>query len=211
MLAHLDTEAYLHVIQQEHPNDFSFTVVRIAFYSESFDIYTSNFDINDPPSDGKIQIPHDGTGPGIAWAKRSELGEAMAILMAKYIKDPEHFAYLNKLIVLSGPRSYSLQETAKVISNVVGQDIYIEEVPVDVYARLPHILVNIVLYSLISRPRLSSSSCCIQSLLMPLLCTLSATLSMNPTSRILKPPVRDYRRDTVPPLSRVSGMGWPPA
>lgn len=155
MLAHLDTETYLHVLQQEHPQDFSFTVVRIGLYSESFDLYTANFDINNPPADGKIQIPHDGTGPGIAWAKKSELGEAMANLMEKYLKDPEHFPYNNKMIVLSGPRSYSLNETAKTFSNVLGREISIQEVPVDVYANLPQVKVSSVTFSLILHPRLS--------------------------------------------------------
>lgn len=143
MLAHLDTEAYLRSLHEHDPEQFSYTVVRVGLYSESFPIYTASFDINRPPKDGKIRVPHDGDGPGIAWAKRHELGEAVAKLIAMYEHDPELFPWKNKLMVLSGPRSYSLNETAKVFSNILGREITVQEVSVDEYANLPEVKVSL--------------------------------------------------------------------
>ncbi|KAJ9101688.1 hypothetical protein QFC21_003026 [Naganishia friedmannii] len=137
MLAHLDTEAYLRSIHEQDPGKLSYTVVRVGLYSESFPIYTASFDINHPPKDGKIRVPHNGEGPGIAWAKREELGEAVARLIAIREQDPENFAWKNKLMVLSGPKAYSLNETAKVFSDVLGREITVQEVSVDEYADLP--------------------------------------------------------------------------
>lgn len=142
MLAHLSTESYLASLHEKDPRGFSYTVIRIGLYSESFPIYTASFDINNPPADGKIRIPHDGSGPGIAWAKRAELGEAVAKLIETYVQDPEKFAFKNKLMVLSGPKEYSLAETAKVFSDVLGREIGIEEVSVDEYANLPQVKVS---------------------------------------------------------------------
>lgn len=152
MLAHLDTEAYLAKLHENDPDNFSYTVVRVGLYSESFSIYTASFDINNPPPDGKIRIPHNGGGPGIAWAKRSELGEAVAKLIAMYEQDPINFPFKNKLMVLSGPKEYSLAETAKVFSNVLGRDIVIEQVSVDEYANLPQVKVRSFFFSLTLAP-----------------------------------------------------------
>jgi hypothetical protein len=148
MLAHLDTESYLASLHEKDPQGFNYTVIRIGLYSESYPIYTASFDINNPPADGKIRIPHDGAGPGIAWAKRAELGEAVAKLIATYMQDPETFAYNNKLMVLSGPKEYSLAETAKVFSDVLGREIVIEEVSIDEYANLPAVKVKYMPFSL---------------------------------------------------------------
>jgi uncharacterized protein YbjT (DUF2867 family) len=146
MLAHLDTEAYLASLHAQDPQGFSYTVVRIGIYSESFPIYNAAFDINDPPADGKIRVPHDGSGPGLAWAKREELGQAVAKLIAMYERDPEQFPFLNKLLVLSGPKEYSLAETAQVFSDVLGREIAIQEVSVDEYANLPQVQVGFLVY-----------------------------------------------------------------
>ncbi|KAJ9117048.1 hypothetical protein QFC22_004707 [Naganishia vaughanmartiniae] len=162
MLAHLSTEAYLRSLQEQDSQNFSYTVVRVGLYSESTDLYTASFDINNPPADGKIRIPHNGGGPGLSWAKKSELGEAVAKLIAVYQADPEYFPYKNKLMVLSGPRAYSLSETAKVFSNVIGREIVIEEVSVDEYAELPQVKVRDffrLLFSLSFPHRLSRNKC----------------------------------------------------
>lgn len=155
MLPHLDTEAYLVELAREDPS-FSYTIVRIGVYSESYPIYTASFDINAPPSpsdgnnhgndDGRdtIRIPHDGAGPGISWAKRSELGEAVAKLMVQYVEhpNPETFEWRNKMMVLGGPKEYSLKETVDVLSDVVGRELRITEIPVDEYVNLPAVKVS---------------------------------------------------------------------
>lgn len=142
MLAHLATESYLASLHAQDPQGFSYTILRIGLYAESFPIYTAGFDLHDPPADGKIRVPHDGEGPGIAWAKRAELGEAVARLMAMYKRDPAGFPYMNELVVLSGPKEYSLAETARVFSDVLGREITIEQVSIDEYANLPQVKVR---------------------------------------------------------------------
>lgn len=132
--AHLDTERYLKAIAA-HDSSFSYTVVRIGIYSESFPIYTAFWDIQNPADE--IRIPHDGSGPGIAWAKRDELGEAVSVLLKAYAADPKSFKYTNKTLILSGPKAWTLQETAEVFSRVldrVRSPIKIKQVSVWDYA-----------------------------------------------------------------------------
>jgi len=139
MLAHLDTEAYLESLVSP---SFSYTIIRQGLYSESFSVYTANFDLptaakSETPL--KIRIPHDGSGPGVAWAKRDELGEATAHIMAEYQSDPKNFRYKNKRIILSGPKAYSLAETASIFSKVLGKPVSIEKVSIDDYADQPNV------------------------------------------------------------------------
>lgn len=139
MAAHLSTEQYLAQVQQKNPTTFSYTAVREGLYSESYPIYTAFFDINNPPASGEIRIPHNGSGPGISWAKRDNLGEATARLIVRYIEDPASFPWLNKIIVLSGPRAYTLSETADVFSHILGKPIKIVETSVDDYVQQPQV------------------------------------------------------------------------
>jgi hypothetical protein len=138
MLAHLDTEAYLASLVGP---SFSYTVIRQGLYSESFPVYMANFDLHkaraSPASSLSIRIPHDGSAPGIPWAKRDELGEATAKLLAEYASDPASFRFTNKLIILSGPKVYTLNETAEVFSKVLGKEVKIQEVTVDGYVEQP--------------------------------------------------------------------------
>jgi uncharacterized protein YbjT (DUF2867 family) len=140
MLAHLTTEEYLASLVSP---TFSYTVIRQGLYSESFPVYTANFDLAkaaaSKETEFKIRIPHDGSGPGVPWAKRDELGEATARIMGEYTKDPANFRFKNKMIILSGPREYSLNETASVFSKVLGKSVTIEEVSVDEYADQPNV------------------------------------------------------------------------
>ncbi|KAH8433745.1 uncharacterized protein LDX57_011379 [Aspergillus melleus] len=135
MGAHLATEKYLAELQSRKAGTFTYTSVREGLYSESFPIYTSWFDPADPVSE--ITIPHDGSGPGVAWVKRDELGEATAKLIASYVTDPAGFAHLNRKLLLSGPRELSLNETAEVLGKAVGRPVRIREISVDEYVRLP--------------------------------------------------------------------------
>lgn len=140
MLAHLATEEYLASLVSP---TFSYTVIRQGLYSESFPVYMANFDLAkalaSSETELKIRIPHDGSGPGVPWAKRDELGEATARLMGEYAQDPANFRFNNKMIILSGPREYSLGETAAVFSKVLDKSVKIEEVSVDEYADQPNV------------------------------------------------------------------------
>ncbi|KAL3469809.1 hypothetical protein BJX99DRAFT_240639 [Aspergillus californicus] len=136
MLAHLATEKYLAQLHDKNPQ-FTYTVVREGLYSESFPLYTAFFDLRTPSNE--IRIPHDGSGPGLAWAKQDELGEATAKLIAQHAEDPAGFSYLNKTILLSGPRALSLDETADVFSRVLDKPVKVRQVPVEEYVKQPQV------------------------------------------------------------------------
>ncbi|KAI2788254.1 hypothetical protein POX_e06267 [Penicillium oxalicum] len=140
MLAHVATEKYLAELHDQDPQ-FTYTVVRQGVYSESFPVYTACFDLK-APSD-EICIPHDGSGPGIAWAKQDELGEATANLIAQHAKDPATFPYLNKTIILSGARALSLNETVDTFSRVLNKSVKICQVDVEEYANQPQVQASL--------------------------------------------------------------------
>ncbi|KAJ5960675.1 uncharacterized protein N7479_007825 [Penicillium vulpinum] len=133
MGAHIVTEKYLSTVQDK----ISYTSVREGIYTESFPIYTAFYDLKNPADE--VAIPHSGKGPGVAWVKRDELGEATAKLIVSYIKDPARFKYVNKAILLSGPREITLAETVEILGRVVGKDLKIREISVDEYVDLPQI------------------------------------------------------------------------
>lgn len=136
MLAHIATEKYLAQLHDQDPN-FTYTIIRQGLYSESFPLYTAFFDLKNPSNE--ICIPHDGSSPGLAWAKQDELGEATAKLIAQHAQDPAAFPYLNKTVLLSGPRAWSLNETADVFSHVLNKSIRVRQVPVDEYVKQPQV------------------------------------------------------------------------
>jgi hypothetical protein len=136
MQAHLDTERYLASIAAEDKS-FTYTAIREGIYSESYPVYTAFFDIGNPVEE--IKIPHDGSGSGIAWAKQSELGEATANLVAQHAKVPADFEHLNKTVLLSGPRVWSLAESVEVIAKEIGKPVAIRQVSVEEYAELPQV------------------------------------------------------------------------
>ncbi|KAJ5773654.1 hypothetical protein N7457_008550 [Penicillium paradoxum] len=133
MGAHVATENYLSFLQDKT----TYTNIREGLYSESFPIYTAWFDPQHPADE--ITIPHSGSGPGVAWVKRDELGEATAKLIVSYINEPSKFEYLNKTLLLSGSREISLAETVEILGRSVGKDLRIREISVDEYVRLPQI------------------------------------------------------------------------
>jgi len=134
MQAHLDTEEYLASIAAKD-SSFSYTVIRQGIYSESFPIYTAFFTLTSEQDE--IQIPHDGSGSGVAWAKRDELGEATAQMMRLYTKSPKDFRYINKTVLLSGPKVWSYPETLSVLSNASGKQLRLRSVSVDEYVNQP--------------------------------------------------------------------------
>lgn len=150
MQAHLDTEAYLASLALAHFKSFTYTCIREGIYSESFPMYTSFF--SPKASADAVLIPHDGLGPGIAWAKRAELSEATARIIAMYYnygygagesagENPsnEQFPYTNQVVLLSGPRAWTLKQTITLLSEVAGKRVEISPVTVADYIRLPHV------------------------------------------------------------------------
>ena len=136
MQAHLDTEAYLRRCAAESGGAFSFTAIREGLYSESFPIYTGFFDPADA-AQTEIRIPHDGTQPGVAWVKRDELGEASARLIKAYAEEPRSFIYLNEVVLLTGTRIWTLEETVRVLAEAAGREITLKPVSVEEYVKSP--------------------------------------------------------------------------
>lgn len=134
MRAHIDTEQYLTKLSHEVP-DFAFTVVRQGLYSESYPMYTAFFDTKSPSEE--IKIPHDGSGPGIAWVKREDLGEGNAELVKRLLDKPNEFQYRNSTVLLSGQKTLTLAETVAILSEIAKAPVKIKNVPVEVYARQP--------------------------------------------------------------------------
>ena len=135
MQAHLSTEKHLRKLANEDKN-FTYTSIREGLYHESFPIYTSFFDPKNP-GDGVVRIPHDGSGPGVSWAKRDELGEASAKLIASYAQNASSSGYTNATVLLTGEQVLTLNEIVKVLSEVAGKSVRIEQVSLDEYVKQP--------------------------------------------------------------------------
>lgn len=61
--------------------------------------------------DEQVKVPCKGAGRGVAWAKIDDLGEATARLVQSYIHGNGVNEYQNKIVLLSGPKVYSIAET----------------------------------------------------------------------------------------------------
>lgn len=139
MQAHLDTENYLEQCRQKR-DGFTYTIVREGLYSESFPLYTAFFDPTQPRNE--IKIPHDGSGPGIAWVKREELGEGTAELTTQYFKQPAEFQWKNKTVLLSGQKTLTLAETIKILGEIAQVPVKITQVSDDEFATQPDVIRN---------------------------------------------------------------------
>lgn len=137
MQAHLVMEKRLGEIAAAD-GGFTWTSIREGLYHESFPIYTSFWTLEQPFNE--ILIPHDGSGPGVSWVKRDELGEASAKLLAQFAESPSTFAWVNKRVILTGPKEWSLNDTVKVLGAAVGKDVRIRQVGIDEWMAQPQIL-----------------------------------------------------------------------
>ncbi|KAM0716321.1 hypothetical protein Q7P37_007766 [Cladosporium fusiforme] len=134
MRAHVDTEQYLTKLSREVPG-FAFTVVRQGLYSESYPLYTAFFDPRSPSEE--IKIPHDGSGPGIAWVKREELGEGNAEFVKRFLDNPTEFQYRNSTVLLSGQKTLTLAGTVDILGEIANAPVKIKNVSVEDYAKQP--------------------------------------------------------------------------
>lgn len=137
MQAHLRTEAWLREFVAGDPQ-VTFTAIREGIYSETYPMYTGFPDLQG--SDIEIALPHDGKAPGIAWVSIDNLGEATAKLIAEYLHDPSTQRYSNKIVLLSGPRAWTLGETIDVLSRVAGKKITFRQGSFDEYATNPRVV-----------------------------------------------------------------------
>ncbi|KAI9037323.1 uncharacterized protein KD926_000610 [Aspergillus affinis] len=139
MQAHLDTEGYLDECTRQHAG-FAYTVIREGLYSESYPLYTAFFDLKHPVDE--IKIPHDGSGPGIAWVKREELGEGTAELVKRFVQDQAGFKYRNQKVLLSGSKTLTLGETVAILGKIAKRPVHIHQVSVDEFAKQPQMTSN---------------------------------------------------------------------
>ena len=142
MHAHLKTEGYLKSLESEKiegmdKKPFAFTAIREGIYSESFAMYTGFPDLENLP-DG-VKIPHNGSGPGIAFAKIDDLGEATAKLVKEYLDVPTKFRYKNQIMLLSGPRAWSLEDVVKLLMKLKGKKIRVDQISEEDYVAEPRI------------------------------------------------------------------------
>ncbi|PKS08068.1 hypothetical protein jhhlp_006680 [Lomentospora prolificans] len=136
MQAHLDSEKHLASVASSR-QDVTYTSIREGLYSESFPIYTAFFDPENPVDE--ILIPHSGSGPGVSWVKRDELGEATSMLIQDYAAQPDGFKYTNSKLLLTGNKPWSLADTVKCLGETIGKEVRIREVTVDEYAAQPQV------------------------------------------------------------------------
>lgn len=139
MQAHLATEEYLRSLSSSSERPFSYTSIREGIYSESFSMYTGFFNLQAPQSE--VQIPHDGSGPGITWAKIDELGEATARLVKRYVDSPNSSEYKNKVVLLGGPKVWSIADTLREAGRAVGREVTLKQVSIEEYVNDP-LVVN---------------------------------------------------------------------
>jgi uncharacterized protein YbjT (DUF2867 family) len=139
MKPHLDTEKYLEECVHLYPG-FNYTIIREGLYSESYDLYTAFFDPQNPVD--QIKIPHDGSGPGIAWVKREELGEGTAELLKTFVRNPDQFEYRNKTVILSGTKVLSLQETVDILAKIAKKPVTICQVSAEEFGQQPKVGQN---------------------------------------------------------------------
>ena len=142
MQAHLKTEGYLkspelEKIEGVDKKPFTFTAIREGIYSESFAMYTGFPDLENLPDE--VKIPHNGSGPGIAFAKIDDLGEATAKLVKEYLDVPRNFRYKNQIMLLSGSRAWSLENVVKLLIKLKGKEIRVDQVSEEDYVAEPRI------------------------------------------------------------------------
>ena len=142
MYAHLQTEEHLKSFESEKTGRaggkrFSFTAIREGVYSESFPMYTGFPDLENLPDE--VRIPHDGSGPGIAFASVEDLGEATAKLVDAYLNAPESFKYKDQVMLLTGPKVWGLADVVEMLGKVVGKEIRFKQISREEYAAEPRV------------------------------------------------------------------------
>lgn len=137
MQAHLQTEAWLRSLTGKAQN-LTFTAIREGIYSESYPMYTAFFDPREPVDE--VQIPHNGKAPGVAWVAINDLGEASAKLVAEFVRDPQNKRYIDKIVLLDGPKDWTLEETVQVLARCAGKKVNLKQVPFDEHAANPRVV-----------------------------------------------------------------------
>lgn len=133
MRPHIDTEKYLESIAKQNEG-FGYTIIREGLYCESYPLYLGLFNPKQPSKE--IKIPHDGSGPGVAWVKREELGEGSAELIKRFVTQTRLWEYHNKTVLLSGSEILSLSETAAILGEIAKTPVAIRQITDEQYAEM---------------------------------------------------------------------------
>ncbi|PWY89062.1 NAD(P)-binding protein [Aspergillus heteromorphus CBS 117.55] len=95
-----------------------YTSIREGVYTEAFPLFLNWF-----PENKKILLPADG---GVAFTRRSELGEATAKLILKG-------GHENEIVLLTAQASITFQEIVQIINETTGRDVQLELVAPETY------------------------------------------------------------------------------
>ncbi|KAF2088044.1 NAD(P)-binding protein [Saccharata proteae CBS 121410] len=113
-VAHLETEKLL------KESGLTWTSVREGIYADAFPCFVNWFPTNPNQT---LYLPADGQ---IAYALRSELGEATAKLMLAG-------GHANEIVLLTGPRTNSMADMVAVVNEVTSRNVTIEWVSDEEY------------------------------------------------------------------------------
>ena len=80
------------ILAQNFISRFTFARIREGFYPEFLPLYTSFVDLDYSQSGVKLQ-EHTNCGPGIAWTKIGDFGEATARLVKDYVDSSVRMHY----------------------------------------------------------------------------------------------------------------------
>lgn len=69
-----------------------------------------------------------------------DLGEASANLIKAFVENPQDDRYVNQIILLSGPRVWTLEETVQVLGKCARKDVTVEQVTFDKHAEDPKVV-----------------------------------------------------------------------
>ncbi|OZJ04404.1 hypothetical protein BZG36_02397 [Bifiguratus adelaidae] len=117
MQAHLQTEAYL-----RSQNKIKYTIIREGLYTEAYPIWMGFFKMGDK----EVILPGDGP---MTWASREDLGEATAKILADDTFDRDFYYLTNE-------ESFTLEDTAKLIGEILKQDVTFRLVSVDEFKQV---------------------------------------------------------------------------
>ena len=126
-IAHYSTEEML------AESGISYTAIREGIYADSFPLFMNWY-----PGDTRIYLPNDGP---IAFAARAELAEATAKLMMmepgeiSKLLEPD-VSYPPNIVLLTGPRTYTLSELAEAVSQATGTSLAVEKIPIEDYVKV---------------------------------------------------------------------------
>ncbi|KAL2417678.1 hypothetical protein ABEF95_013151 [Exophiala dermatitidis] len=117
-MAHIKTVQYL---EQKEKEGLEIVIVREGIYAESWWLYAGyqprKFKKGASADPIHFVIPNDGP---VAWVSWDDLGEATARILADYKK------YIGQTLNLTGPRTTTLSEIARLVEKYTGRQVKVE-------------------------------------------------------------------------------------